>query len=422
MSRIGYRVLRIFPAAIVIVGALIVYPAGAAPLRVRIFSRYTLRSMEVAFQGSCVVLDGEGRQLVRIRHGSRIILSSLGEGRIGFEEPRGSRTLSSSPLFLIFSSPFQVRHGEISRSYSGVLEVRACQDELFLIVSVPLEEYTAGVVASEMIPGVSFAALQAQAVVSRSFARSHVNAHPNEGYDFCDLTHCQSFQGLPPTGSAAARASASTKGLVLIFQNGVLPAFYHSTCGGRTAASEEALSRKIPGISSIEDSASPGELAWCFGSPHFRWNAKIASSELLRALAADIRTDPGDNLRQIWVISRGISGRATEIMVLGSNNRRITGYDFWLVLGRILGWGRIESTDFEVERKGDYFFFRGRGLGHGMGLCQWGAAAMARRGFSFKQILMHYFPDVRIGNLPDESILQESFVPLSKISDARGDE
>src|SRR6185503_13986778 len=118
----------------------------------------------------------------------------------------------------------------------------------------------------------------------------------------------------------------------------------------------------------------------------------ISRHDLLRALHSDSRTDVGDRLDQLIVSQRDETGRAEFITIDGERQKKVRGWDFKIIVGRVLGWNVLKSSRFEVGRSGSNFIFRGSGFGHGLGLCQEGAHVMAARGASYQKILEKYFP------------------------------
>jgi hypothetical protein len=152
---------------------------------------------------------------------------------------------------------------------------------------------------------------------------------------------------------------------------------------------------------------------FCATMPHRRWTQKIPADQLAKALQSDERTNVGARLVSINVTKRDATGRAEAITIEGARRRLVRGWDFKLIVGRVLGWQMIKSSRFEVSRAGGDFIFRGFGFGHGLGLCQEGAHVAARRGMSYRQILNHYFPGTRLTRMDpgrfERSSLQTEF-------------
>jgi stage II sporulation protein D len=133
---------------------------------------------------------------------------------------------------------------------------------------------------------------------------------------------------------------------------------------------------------------------YCQRAGSSEWSATLSRKELTRALAAAGLVAPG--WKSLSVAQRGESGRAT---VLLADATKISAEDFRLAVGRTLGWNQIRSNWFEIVEEDDIFHFHGRGSGHGVGLCQTGAAEMGREGRGYREILAQYFPGARLAEV-----------------------
>lgn len=218
--------------------------------------------------------------------------------------------------------------------------------------------------------------LKALSVLFRTFAQRESGRHRAEGSDFCGTTHCLALR--PEHRVFAAPVSASRDHLLAA---GDRPAqvFFSANCGGRTEAAETIWPKaKAAHLGGRTDE-------YCV--PEF-WERKATLEELSSAF-------PGFALlRRIDVRTRTSSGRALELEINGSIT--IGAPQFRINVGRRLGWSVLNSTWFELELQGDAVVFRGRGRGHGVGLCQTGAAAMARGGKTYREILEYYLPGTQI--------------------------
>jgi SpoIID/LytB domain protein len=275
---------------------------------------------------------------------------------------------------------------------------------------LPLEEYLVGVLAAESSVEDEIEALKAQAVVSRAFALKNLGRHAREGYDFCSTTHCQRFRFPKANGAikgVARRAVEETAGVILSDPLGnIVDAYFHAACGGMTANIETLWGAPAPSyLRGVRDD-------FCATMPHRRWAQKIPANQLAKALQGDERTNVGARLVSIAVTRRDATGRAEALTIEGARRRLVRGWDFKLIVGRVLGWQMIKSSRFEVSRVGDDFIFRGSGFGHGLGLCQEGAHVAARRGMGYRQILNHYFPGTRLTRAAAERFERSSFQVL----------
>ena len=303
----------------------------------------------------------------------------LGENdTVVFGNRRAARVWLSGTLLL-------KAHGErISLPYPVL--VTAYRGMLTMAVTMPVERYVERVVASESSAADSEESLKALAIVVRSFAL-HVR-HGHTEYDLCDTTHCQLLHwGATGREATAHAATLSTAGETLWFHGRRAAAWFHQNCGGHTAAPAEVWGAKNDRNSWLVGQADP----YCIAHGVREWSATLTLDELTRALADGGLVAPG--WKTLTVAKRGESGRATILM---ADKTTVSAEDFRLAVGRGLGWNRIPSTWFEVSRSNDRFLFHGRGTGHGAGLCQAGAAAMAAQQFSMEAILRQYFPGTEV--------------------------
>lgn len=287
------------------------------------------------------------------------------------------------------------------RASKGATLVRVRLSREEVTRTLPLDEYLFGVLAAESSVENEFAALKAQAVVSRTYALSNVRRHARDGYDFCNTTHCQRFLQVtqatsrPDFHEFVRRAVADTGGEVLRGARGSLASdvFFSTSCGGQTANLHTlwGTPAREPYLRGVPDE-------YCAAMPHRRWTDAISAAHLAKALREDARTDVGARIEGITVVKRDATGRVEQLAIAGDRRRVVVrGWDFKIVVGRTLGWSMLKSSRFDVMRAGDKFVFRGSGFGHGLGLCQSGAHVMAARGASYRQILAHYFPGTSVG-------------------------
>jgi stage II sporulation protein D len=256
-----------------------------------------------------------------------------------------------------------------------------------------LEEYVLGVVAVEASVEDQLEALKAQAVISRTYALKNLGRHAAQGFDLCSNTHCQQFvTGNRTVMREAVRLAVNeTAGEVLVDRQGrLVDAYYNASCGGMTSNIETLWGQPAPSyLKGVRDE-------YCLTGPHSKWTDHIPRERLLKALRSDPRSNVGRFLEGVAITRRDATGRAQRIVLDGEHRRELSGWEFKLIIGRTLGWNLIKSTRFDVSQRGAFFVFRGRGFGHGLGLCQEGAHVMARRGSGYSQILAFYFPQTGI--------------------------
>jgi stage II sporulation protein D len=300
--------------------------------------------------------------------------------RLTVESSRGEETLVDGPLVLPEGTWILRAKGGPPHAYEGTIAIVPSEGELAIVVRMDRERYVAHAVAAETDPGTPAAALEAQAIVARSWARAAGRRHADA--DVCDLAHCQVLSKPMPREhvEAARRASERTRGTVLRLPAGAIAAAtYHAACGGRTADPREVFGGvDRTGAGSVED---PG----CDGP---RWRATLPRETVERAAAevlgrrvhiADLQATMGEG---DWL--RTVMDRSTGSIAFGDAFAR--------ALGRAAGWNVIRGGRFRWTSSGDRIVIEGVGLGHGVGLCQRGAARRARAGASAAEILAPYFP------------------------------
>jgi SpoIID/LytB domain protein len=265
-------------------------------------------------------------------------------------------------------------------------------------LALPLEDYVFGVVATEGSVESEPEALKALAVVARTYALKNLRRHARDRFDLCDTTHCQRFtlvrdeSARPDFYELARRAVRETTGEVLRDARGrTAEVYFSAACGGQTAdVSKLWGERDAPAhLRGVRDEA-------CDALDE-GWTDVIPSAQLLRALRADARSDVGPRLDSVRVERRDHTGRAEVVSLEGGRRRRLSGWDFKIIVGRTLGWNVLKSSRFEVARAGSSYVFRGKGFGHGLGLCQAGAHVSASRGAGYRRILAQYFPGTTVG-------------------------
>ena len=268
-----------------------------------------------------------------------------------------------------------------------------------VIRTMAVEDYIRGVVAAEGSTEREVEALKALAIASRTYALKNIHRHAKDGYDFCTSTHCQRYrtasESQPNISSEGALAVQATRGEVLVgTDNQIADSYFSASCGGATANLNALWGGSAPPyLKGVEDN-------YCASEPHADWTDRISQGQLLIAMQSDPRTNVGHRLSGLRILRTDASGRAELIELDGDKRITVRGWDFKIIVGRALGWQLLKSSRFTVERSGPNFVFRGRGFGHGLGLCQEGAHVMAVRGAGYRQILEKYFPTARVAADP----------------------
>lgn len=266
------------------------------------------------------------------------------------------------------------------KGYRNAVDIIPDGKGMLVVNELPLEDYLAGIINSEISSQWSMEAVKAQAVVARSYAVYQRDARKNSTYQLESTVLDQVYSGSDIEDSRAVRGVRETAGEVLTYDGKVIPAFFHSSCGGHTEASENVWSLGLPYLRGVD-------CKYCLSSPSVSWELNIS----LRKLEMLLKKGGYDvsGLRGIIPLSRNKSGRITAMSILsGRGSVNISAADF----RKTIGYGVIRSTNFDVRVCGENAVFSGVGYGHGVGLCQWGAKKRAEEGFSYKEILSYYYP------------------------------
>lgn len=306
--------------------------------------------------------------------------------------PRDRRLRAGDLACEVLTAEGEVRviAGDKKRRYYGKLKVANEAEVLRFVLNVDVENYLPSVVEAEA-SGAGPAALEAQAIASRTFAIAGRGRHASDGYDLCDLSHCQVFRGHDEESQASRAAVKKTADQVLLVGGVVLrPAFFHSSCGGATSKAIDVFGEEGAG-GGVSDAAKDGAL--CKAAPEFAWEWQVDRMELAAALGAK----PDGDLSGFEILRRDSAGRVIQLKSFG---KRYSGTEFNSRIGRSFGWQALKSMKVTMEQVEGTLRFKGTGLGHGVGLCQHGARALASKGTDAKGILAKYFPDSQIRPIP----------------------
>lgn len=252
------------------------------------------------------------------------------------------------------------------------------------IKSMPLETYLVGVVAAEMDPNWPLAALEAQAIVARTFTLKKLQEGPLEGRNAQASTDPKEFQAYDGTrvNDRVKQAVSNTRGKIITYQGEPIRAWFHSSSGGKTASAAEGLNftkESTPYIQPVTDVQQ---------EPSHQWSAKFSAEEVIEAARA-VGVELGE-LTSISIGRRGASGRAETLSI---NGKEVPAPQFRLAIGD----QNMRSTLIDaLHLEGNTVYMNGRGFGHGVGMSQWGAWLLAQRGKSAQDIVTYYFKGVQI--------------------------
>lgn len=294
------------------------------------------------------------------------------------------------------------------RAYRGVLEVYPVRGHGLVVVNqLDLEAYLLGVVPVEIGPRSpdEREAVKVQAVAARTYAVANLGRRDSLGFDMFGNVEDQVYGGAGEEREEVTRAVRETAGEILVYAGRPIRAYYHSTGGGTTARVTDVWNfEDAPYLRRVSDRRPEGG-DYCEASPRYRWEERWTAEELAaavrRGVAATFGADSSSvgRVLEVEVTGRTGAGRATGLAVRTAGGRwRVEKNDIRFFLrtpdGRVL-----RSTWFEVVEgpsSNGGLHLAGRGYGHGVGMCQWGAIGRARAGQDYAEILSHYYPGARL--------------------------
>ena len=311
-------------------------------------------------------------------------------------------------------------------AYRGTLEIR---EKGQMINVLDFEHYLAGVVPSEVPAYFPTESLKTMAVVARTYGMSHLKRH--QGFDVCAEVHCQVYRGLASEAESTNLAVKATTGQQLLYNGKPADTTFHAACGGvgvdvwRTWPS----SSQLPYLRGLLDTSAAftGDLSdeatlrrfldtppasYCSDSGRFRWKEQSSRAELRTKLAKGIEVTLGSNfqglpdLASIKVLSRTPQGRVETLEIRSAQNSyKVSGDAIrWLWSGGKIGTGGLQSTLFYIVDNKETVTIVGGGWGHGVGLCQQGAAGRAKAGQKYPEIIAHYYPGTKLTTINKEPV------------------
>ena len=278
------------------------------------------------------------------------------------------------------------------RRLRGTIEIIRQKNLTLLVINhLALEDYLRGVLSKEAPDYWPQEALKAIAIAARTYALYQRFTKEQDPFDVSGNVMSQDYGGKTSEKTATTRAVKATAGAILLYHGKLFPTFYHSTCGGMTEHG------RAMGSFNLEPLQGGLACAFCAASPFYRWQRRVTIADVNWALRQSAHGSAG-TVQDVRVTKRTAAGRAQEIAIVGSRRTvRLSGYEF----RALFGFERIRSPALTITAVGEDFIIDGHGWGHGGGMCQWGAAELARRGLSAGEILAFYYPGTELVNLRD---------------------
>ncbi len=350
-------------------------------INVRLFSTVNLQTISIeSINGNCLVHSSDAF-VTELNEGSKISLSLNSSGDIHLTQD-GNFICMADSLFIYQSekedylSFFSQATKYKSRKYQGDFQCFVRDGFLQITNKILIDDYLEGVLASEAGVNRETEYYKVQAIISRTYALNNWNKHEHEGFNLCDDVHCQAYFGrYSGESKAIIDGVRDTKGKVLLdSSHNRFPVFFSANCGGQSAETDQIWNTSIPAYTSRPDT-------FCIHTRQAQWESYISKQDFLSFL---------ENKYFLDISNPSIYER---IINFKQQKRKTFFIDpsFGIPLRDIRREYRLKSTYFNTEQVGDKILFKGKGFGHGIGLCQEGAMEMIRKGFSNEEVLKYYF-------------------------------
>jgi stage II sporulation protein D len=266
------------------------------------------------------------------------------------------------------------------RTYQNNLSFGVNENYIRIINEAILDNYIAGVTEAEAGSRSTLEFYKVQAILAITFALAHINKHVTEGFSLCDQVHCQAYYGKPKDLNIF-NAIEETKGKVVVDENlNLIVAAFHSNSGGQTANSEDVWGSRTNYLRSINDSFS-------VKMPNAKWERKMLTEDWLTYLK--LKHNYPTEREDAKIIALNFKQDARKVY-LECNNSRVP-------LKNVRTDLQLKSTFFSIsELNKDSIVFKGRGYGHGLGMCQEGAMKMCKLGYKYPDVLNFYYKNIQL--------------------------
>lgn len=267
-----------------------------------------------------------------------------------------------------------------AKAFEGDFEIKNSDGKLLIVNLVDLETYLEGVVESEAGTGQKLEYYKVQSIISRTFALKAILKHSKDGFNLCNQVHCQAYLHKRNGGSLIDSAVQQTKGQVMIQKDSTYaPTFFSANCGGQTCDPAHVWNESIPGLTSFKDT-------FCIYTKQANWEKQISISVWKRFLVEKYRYPVDDSLSARFMVNWNTDTRPAFLFHPG----------YGIPMRDLRDHFDLKSAFFSVVSDGTTVTLKGKGYGHGVGLCQEGAMKMARLGYDYQQILGYYFPSFKL--------------------------
>jgi stage II sporulation protein D len=357
--------------------SLIVFSASAKDVFIDVLSAYKAKKIQLEFPKGTYAVNLDDQDILRIKSTDVLMIYSIGNKVSLFKNAQ----LIGAFKQIYFSTNDSDAHIKVQILspkqkiffYQDQLFLRSLSARLQLVNEVELNKYIKGVIESEIGNVKNAELLKVQAVISRTYALKHLDRHKVEGAQLCDMVHCQVYHGKNRFNKEISAAVDSTHYEVIIDQDSnLIEAVFHANCGGLTVHSEDIWSKPRTYLKSVIDT-------FCITEKQANWTKEID--------------------KQKWVNYLSAKTKETQVPFAFVSENRLNFLPSCTVSTKDLRETfNLRSTYFSVEETDDKVILRGKGFGHGVGMCQEGAIRMANLGKHYHEIIHFYYCDVSIVN------------------------
>ena len=364
-------------------------------VRIRLFSSQTPETALFSVTGGRYeLITYNGRSIIVGKNEPVLITRYKGKLAIKARRIKGFTCDSLNLIGKTGNDFFSLRINDgtpVRQFYSGDFQCYPDLGTLVMVNNSGVESYIAGVVKAEGGSGRNREYFKTQAILARTYMYKYFDKHLTDRYNVCDNTHCQAFNGLS-RDSVINRAALETKGQVILDRDSMLViSAFHSNCGGETSAPEDVWLTSLPYLKKVSD-------PYCLSSRNASWKKSLSLSAWVALLK-----------------KAGFEGETDNPAAFNFSQRsRQSNYNtgsFAVPLMTIRSDLNLRSTFFSVIAHGDSVILKGRGYGHGVGLCQEGAMTMAEEGHTYRQIIDFYYSDIIITDIKNAVISDENITP-----------
>ena len=364
-------------------------------MRIGVFRGYSMKRMVFAYVDGNYSVYGDSSYIGKITNNEFFDVAFVDSGRITVRKGAVSIGTYSKIHFIqdtrntALSLQGKIRVTKF-RKYKDDFTVSANKD-LTIVNLVDMDNYLAGVVESEGGGKRAIEYYKVQAIMSRTYAHKYKSKHSTEGFDLCDLVHCQAYHSMMRFTPTIDDAVQATSGIIMVDDHGhEIDAYFHANCGGQTCLPEYVWNNPVPYLSTFKDT-------FCIYTRQATWTKSIPKSTWRSFLIENYGYPVDDPVfgPQIYSFEQDERKAFYVSPLLG------------IPLRDIRAKFGLKSTYFSVEDEGANVLLKGRGFGHGVGMCQEGAMKMASSGFDFQQISLYYFPGAHFYDLNQEFFFEQ---------------